>query len=209
MSKYSITLLSGVLLGLATGCGPATSGPHDTVPVLAGQGPPPPAGAEPVQAALNPVLRWRKGDYIFRGQAIFRAHVRLLHTARYRFDAGARLAPMDFAVGWNEMARPEVYQALDISQRWRWYQYEYSGAPPIDPRAISRNSSNIHLVPADDAVWRKLKSFHRGNLIYLEGILVYISGPDGWQWLSSLSRNDTGDGACELLWVIRAETDAS
>lgn len=27
----------------------------------------------------------------------------------------------------------------------------------------------------------------------------------GWRWRSSLSREDTGDGSCELVWVERLE----
>jgi hypothetical protein len=27
--------------------------------------------------------------------------------------------------------------------------------------------------------------------------------PDGWRWRSSLTREDTGAGACELVWVER------
>jgi hypothetical protein len=29
--------------------------------------------------------------------------------------------------------------------------------------------------------------------------------PDGWRWRSSLTREDVGNGACELVWVERIE----
>jgi hypothetical protein len=32
-------------------------------------------------------------------------------------------------------------------------------------------------------------------------MLVEADGRDGWKWRSSLTRDDTGDGACELMWV--------
>jgi hypothetical protein len=30
---------------------------------------------------------------------------------------------------------------------------------------------------------------------------VVRSGRDGWRWRSSLTRNDTGAGACEVIFV--------
>jgi hypothetical protein len=31
--------------------------------------------------------------------------------------------------------------------------------------------------------------------------LVRVEGQDGFIWSSSLSRDDTGAGACELIWL--------
>jgi hypothetical protein len=28
-----------------------------------------------------------------------------------------------------------------------------------------------------------------------------VAGPRGFQWSTSLTRTDTGDGACEIMWV--------
>ena len=33
-----------------------------------------------------------------------------------------------------------------------------------------------------------------------------MRAPDGWRWRSSLTREDTGAGACELVWVERIVT---
>ena len=35
----------------------------------------------------------------------------------------------------------------------------------------------------------------------LRGQLVRADGQDGWHWISSLTRTDTGDGSCEVVWV--------
>ena len=37
--------------------------------------------------------------------------------------------------------------------------------------------------------------------IRLSGQLVRVDGDDGFTWSSSLSREDTGNGACELIWI--------
>jgi hypothetical protein len=30
---------------------------------------------------------------------------------------------------------------------------------------------------------------------------VRVEAADGWSWTSSLTRDDTGPGACEVMWV--------
>jgi len=46
-----------------------------------------------------------------------------------------------------------------------------------------------------------MKHVRQGELVHLDGFLVDASRPDGWRWRSSLRRDDTGDGACELVYV--------
>jgi hypothetical protein len=45
-----------------------------------------------------------------------------------------------------------------------------------------------------------------GSLVRFSGYLVKVEAPDGWAWVSSLTRDDTGAGACELVWVDDLET---
>jgi hypothetical protein len=40
-----------------------------------------------------------------------------------------------------------------------------------------------------------------GQIISLQGQLILAEGYDGWRWQSSLSREDTGARACELVYV--------
>ena len=44
-----------------------------------------------------------------------------------------------------------------------------------------------------------------GQVVALEGYLVKVISKDGWRWQSSLTRNDTGNGACEVIWVEEVE----
>ena len=50
-----------------------------------------------------------------------------------------------------------------------------------------------------------LKQVRAGSVVRIEGLLVEANRDDGWRWRSSLSREDSGGGACELLWVERLE----
>jgi hypothetical protein len=46
-----------------------------------------------------------------------------------------------------------------------------------------------------------MKKIKKDDLVYLKGSLIEIQTKDGWHWKSSLSREDTGNGACELMQV--------
>jgi hypothetical protein len=46
-----------------------------------------------------------------------------------------------------------------------------------------------------------LKRVRKGQLVHIEGFLVDASRPGGWHWNTSLTRGDTGAGACELVYV--------
>lgn len=125
----------------------------------------------------------------------------VLSTERYRAGREADLSPVDFALGWGPMSDPNVFGQLEISQGNRWYQYRWSGAPPIEASQIVRHSANTHLIPADDNVRRQLLDVQRGQVVTLKGNLVNVDHPDGWRWRTSTSREDSGGGSCELMWV--------
>lgn len=94
-----------------------------------------------------------------------------------------------------------VINDLSISQSGRWYEYSYQNEPPLDPAAIACHSANTHCLPANDEVRQKLLAVKRHELVNMEGYLVEINGPDGYHWRSSLTRDDTGGGACEVFWI--------
>jgi hypothetical protein len=63
----------------------------------------------------------------------------------------------------------------------------------------------MHMIGATDVIERKLKSVRAGQIVKLSGYLVEARGADGWIWRSSLTRDDTGAGACELVWVTELD----
>jgi hypothetical protein len=65
---------------------------------------------------------------------------------------------------------------------------------------IVRSSANMHMIPADDAVAAALRRIERGDRVRIDGWLVQIEAKD-WRWRSSLTRDDSGGGACELVYV--------
>ena len=125
---------------------------------------------------------------------------RVLRSEHYSMDREAQLAPIDLALGWGPMADPAVIEKVSISQSNRFYYWHVSEFP-ISRREIEINSANMHMVPANADVERVLNSVKPGQQISFSGYLIEARAPDGWRWRSSLSREDTGAGACELVWV--------
>ena len=75
----------------------------------------------------------------------------------------------------------------------------------LSRREIETNSANMHLIPSNPAIEDAIDGIRQGELIRLSGQLVRVDAEDGWHWVSSLSRDDTGNGACELIWVENLE----
>ena len=112
---------------------------------------------------------------------------------------------MDVAFGWGKMSDEAVLARIDVSQSGRFYYWRYEGSPPIPHREIELSSANMHLIPATKAIEKKLKNLRPGNVVALKGYLVDVQGEGGFRWKSSLTREDTGGGACELVWVEELE----
>ncbi len=158
--------------------------------------------ADPIQSVVvEPMPPIKKAGFEIKPLARFDITARVLHKRRYRFDAVAALAPLDLAVGWGSMSDQQVLDQLDISQSNRFFFWEYQNQPPIPRDQITSHATNMHLIPPDDATFRKINSASAGDLVHLRGLLVEASQPGMQPWRSSLSRSDSGKGACEIVWV--------
>jgi hypothetical protein len=131
----------------------------------------------------------------------FSVAARVLSREPYRGDREAAYAPLDLALGWGRMRDDAVLSRLDISQGGRWYHYRWRDQPPLPPDEIARSSANMHMVPASPTVAAALDQIEPGDAVRIDGWLVQIEAEDGWRWRSSLSRDDTGGGACEVVYV--------
>jgi hypothetical protein len=142
-----------------------------------------------------------KKDYLVSPLADFDITARVLSKERYWIDRGAELAPVDLALGWGPMSDDKVLSKLKISQRNRWFYWKPKGDLPISADMISLNAANMHLIPENDDIESRIKSVNVGHIVKFKGHLVRVNRSDGWHWESSLSRADTGDGACEVIFV--------
>jgi len=144
------------------------------------------------------------GEYVLTPLADFDLEARVLSVERYRTDGGARLSPIDFALGWGPMSDSAVLAHFRITQGARFFTI-YPDEQAIDVRSAMLHSSNMHLIPADGTLKDRLKAVKPGNIVRLRGQLVSVLGPNNFTWRSSLTRDDRGDGACELFYVESME----
>lgn len=159
----------------------------------------------PVQRGFSGRTAFDVNGHEVRPLAEYAVTARVLSIERYHSDRGAQLSPVDLALGWGSMSRKSVADRISVSQSGRWYQWRYSGEPPIPHREIEQSSANVHIIPASKEVARIVAGAGAGSVVSLRGYLVEAKGRDGWTWRSSLSRDDTGDGSCELMFVQAAE----
>jgi hypothetical protein len=131
----------------------------------------------------------------------FSVAARVLSSKEYRSDREADFAPLDLALGWGRMREESVLSQLDISQSGRWYRDRWSAQPPLPPDEIARSSANMHMIPASSTVAAALADLEEGDAVRIDGWLVQVNATDGWRWRSSLTREDTGSGACEVVYV--------
>jgi hypothetical protein len=155
---------------------------------------------EPYQKNISDGKPWNKDDYKITPLADFHLKARILSFEWYHMDKESDLAPVDLALGWEEMSDQSNLDKIDISQSNRWYHWSTEHFP-IPRRTIETESANMHIIPADEQIEETLDKVVKGNIIELTGYLVFIEGREGWKWKSSLTRNDTGGGACEVIWV--------
>lgn len=140
------------------------------------------------------------GDATLTPLAGFSVDARVLGREDYRLGREADFSPTDLALGWGRMTDDAVLAQLSLSQGGRWYHYRWQGDPPIPVAEIGRSSANMHMVPADDRVAAALARIEAGQRVRIDGWLIRIDGGN-WHWRSSLTRDDSGGGACELVYA--------
>lgn len=143
---------------------------------------------------------WQKDDYKITALASFHLKARVLSKESYSFDRESDLSPIDLALGWKLMSDQAVLDKINISQSNRWYHWS-TESYPIPRKLIETESANMHIIPANKEIEDKLDKIIKGNVVEINGYLVFIESNDGWKWKSSLTRNDTGGGSCEVIWV--------
>lgn len=195
LQRAAIAALLSALLALAAWSTPALAAdlPAPGVPL-------------PIQASVEDGVAWQLDDYHVEALAAYDVTARVLSARHYDPSTGreAEVSPLDLALGWGPMADREFLASLDVSQRDRWYYVNWRDFA-VDARQVIEHSANTHILPANPEVAAQLANVSAGDVVRLQGYLVEVTAEDGWTWRSSLTRHDTGDGSCEVLWVEAVE----
>jgi len=166
------------------------------------------APAEPKQVDLDTPETFTAKGYTFAKRARFDITARLLHKSRYRVDAEAGLAPYDLGVGWGPLSDSAILDQLEFSQMGRWFFWNPKrGEFPLSREMMVTHLAQMHMIPATDEIASRLDRLRPGQLVSVSGYLVDVRGANGFAWKTSLSRSDTGDGSCEVVWVESLTSD--
>lgn len=87
-------------------------------------------------------------------------------------------------------------RALFARPRGAMTQQEFDGLAP--------HITNVHVIPASDAVYAQLRRVKLGELVTLRGQLVNVRSADGQLATTSMK---SGDRDCEIMWLEELSVD--
>ncbi len=156
---------------------------------------------KPLQKKINyKKSSYQYGHFRITPLAEFKVAARVLSSQHYNRGLESELSPVDLALGWGPMSRPEIVDEFSIRQSNRFYFWRTEHFP-IPRQDVISNSANMHIIPASPGIERTLKEVKKGQKVKFKGYLVRVDMDSGWHWVSSLTRNDSGNGACEVVLV--------
>jgi hypothetical protein len=165
------------------------------------------ASEEPRQTDARSVEPIHRGRWTLTPRADYDITARVLGRESYRFDPLSSLIPEDLALGWGPMSDNRVLAGFDITQSARFYTWRPRGAMPIPRDEVIVHSANTHVIPADGLVEKQLARVRVGQVVHLTGELVDGSRDDGAWIRTSLTRSDSGAGACEVMLVESVQVE--
>jgi len=175
------------------------------------------AASEPEQVAMDgePPIEYEVKDHQVRLQPRARYKITgyAAETSRRLLDQWDFIVPLDVALIWGPVADPAVLRHMKFHLSDRYVSYWYDGAtPPAVVVRLPSHVANNHLIPSSDGVARVLDRIRIGDLVTLQGKLVDVEIRDQQgqvmaRMRTSVTRDDVGSGACEIIWVESAEVE--
>ncbi len=117
-----------------------------------------------------------------------------------------KLNVTDLCVVWGTNARTGIYREIDFSSG-EFQCFAQTGSSAAWAAFDMTSLSNNHLLSDDPATARVLRNARVGDQIRLRGYLAEYSHDHGFRFVrgTSVTRTDTGNGACETVFVTDAE----
>lgn len=163
------------------------------------------APGDPLQSEADTVTTVRHGRWTLTPRAHYDITARILGREMYHFDMISDLVPEDLALGWGPMSDNHVLAAFDISQSARFYTWRPRSVLPIAREDVITHSANTHVIPTDARIGKQLERLRVGEAVRLTGYLVDAARDDGASMRTSMTRTDSGAGACEVMLVETVE----
>lgn len=158
----------------------------------------------PIQHNLNQIeelnIEGNKGPVKLELLATYEISAAVKSTIDFSTDFSSQISPRDFALAWADVNEPRIDRYVSYSQKDRWYFFTVRGGGNVDIDYVDLNSANTHIIPANDQVLATVLEVETNDYITMKGYLVNAIFVNG-SWSSSLVREDTGDGSCEIMYV--------
>ena len=175
---------------------------------------------EPTQTPLTnvPAFTFSRNGYAYEVEPLFKYVLRglIVHRLDYSWfaiDRSEKAFPLDLCVIWGSNLSNGYYRAetIHFSQdcRWCWAQWHGQFGFRMD------ELSNNHLLVDNPALERQLQQLRTGDQIKLSGQLVNVKARATSSvgqydspvsvWNTSITRTDSGAGACEVIYVENIE----
>lgn len=115
------------------------------------------------------------------------------------------VAPFDLCVMWGRLATENLSGKVKFWQDdMRFSQFYVMPGSPFDVGYVYSHFSNNHVICHDETLCKAVSRIDKGDIVRVTGYLIYMQGTykgNEVNWNSSLSRNDTGNGACEIIYL--------
>ena len=170
----------------------------------------------PIQTQiLNPhKFEFKSNDYAYQVTPLYNYTLRGLIVSKFTYDIFnmykyGRVFPVDLCMIWGSNVRNGAYlnKAVNFSQDCRWCHVEWLGNVTFNFNEMS----NSHLVVNDERVRKIINSLSAGDQVYISGKLINVKAtllkragpfnPQEFEWKTSITREDSGAGACEVIYV--------
>lgn len=162
----------------------------------------------PVQIPLLNPKRIYKNGYELTFTDTFEMDARVISLRRYWGDEKADIAPIDLAVAWGRLANEEMLNKIYFRQNNRFLYWRVDEFP-VSRNELMQSTSNLHIIPANAEIEQQVKLLKKGEHVTLKGYLVNAKNGNNDEWLTSRSRDDDGDGACEIFFVEEVKLTTS
>jgi hypothetical protein len=143
-------------------------------------------------------------QYVIEKLFKYEASGEVLSASTYDVTWTNDFADVDVALLWGPK-REQLKDRFKFFQMGRWlFWRSEEEVSEADRSELNAHISNNHLIPSETSkhLAAAFRMVRKGDEVRLKGSLVRIHGPDGQVLAtSSTSRGDTGDGACEVVWV--------
>ena len=109
----------------------------------------------------------------------------------------------DLCVVWGENANPDILKHFKFSNgqfTCNYHTRHNQAWQAFNPNQLSNN----HVLATHEPVRKILSEAEIGDQIMIEGYSADYTNPKGYKRQTSVVRTDTGNGACETIWVEKA-----